>query len=249
MTTDQAAAKQFYTQLFGWDVQDFPIGPNETYSIFKRGGQDTGAAYTMQAEQRQQGVPPNWVVYVAVDNVDQMAERVTALGGRVIAPPFDVMDMGRMAVVTDPAGTHFALWQSKTHHGTGITGEPGTVAWVEISVPDRSKVMTFYQDLFGWKVVTGKEMKPAGPTDEYPHIAHGDGFIGGFPPPEQRDPNAPPHVMIYFGVDDVAAATAKAKSLGAMVFVEPMAIGENGKISVMADPQGAAFALHEAAAR
>ena len=245
MTSDQAAAKQFYTQLFGWDVQEFPMGPNETYTIFTRGGDHAAAAYTMQAEQRQQGIPPNWVVYVSVDNADRMAERVKALGGQIVAPPFDVQDMGRMAVVTDPAGTHFALWQPKTHHGTGVTGEPGTVNWVEISVPDRSKVMKFYEDLFGWTFVTGKDMKPAGPNDEYPHIAHGDGMQGGLPGPEQRDPNVPAHMLAYFSVADVAASTAKAKSLGASVFVEPMDIGENGKIAVMADPQGAAFALHQ----
>ena len=245
MTTDQAAAKQFYTQLFGWDVQDFPMGPSETYTIFKRDGQDTGAAYTMPAEQRQQGVPPNWMVYVSVDDADRMAERVTALGGQVMAPPFDVMEMGRMAVVTDPAGTHFALWQPKSHHGTGVTGEPGTVNWVEISVPDRSKVMKFYEELFGWKFVTGKDMKAAGPNDEYPHIAHAGGMHGGLPGPEQRDPNVPAHMLAYFTTADVSASTAKAKSLGATVVIDSMDIGENGKISVVQDPQGAFFALHQ----
>jgi predicted enzyme related to lactoylglutathione lyase len=248
-TSDQTAAKQFYTQLFGWDVEDFPISDNETYSTFRMGGRDTGAAYTMRAEERQAGVPPFWMVYVATDNVDETAGRVASLGGKVMAPPFDVMGMGRMAVVTDPAGSHFALWQAMTHTGVGVTGEPGTVNWVEISVPDRSKIMKFYEQMFGWKMVTGKDMKPAGPTDEYPHFMLGDAMLGGLPPPEQRDPNAPPHFLIYFSVADVAASTAKAKSLGANAFVENMDIGENGKISVLADPQGAMFALHEAPAR
>src|SRR5687767_1309492 len=166
----------------------------------------------MRSEEREKGVPPFWMVYVAVKNADEAAERVKALGGQVMAPPFDVMDQGRMAVVTDPAGAHFALWQAKASQGTGITGEPGTVTWVEISVPDRGKVMKFYEDLFGWKMFAGKDNKPAGPNDEYPHISHGDAMIGGFPPPEQRDPNAPPHFLIYFSVEDLAAATAKARS-------------------------------------
>jgi predicted enzyme related to lactoylglutathione lyase len=248
-TSDQAAAKQFYMQLFGWDVTDFPIGPSEQYSIFNLGGRDTGAAYTMRDDQKQAGMPPFWMVYVAVENAGASADRVTALGGKVEAPPFDVMDNGRMAVVADPAGAHFALWQAKSHPGTGVTGERGTVNWVEISVPDRSRIIPFYQDLFGWKIVTGKDMTPAGADDAYPHIALGDSLIGGLPGPNERDPNAPPHFMIYFSVDDVAASTAKAKSLGANAFVEAMDIGENGKISVLADPQGAMFALHEAPAR
>ena len=244
-TTDQAAAKQFYAQLFGWDIEDFPMGPTETYTLFKLHGRDAAAAYTMQAEQRQAGVPPFWMIYVAVDNADAMADRVKTLGGQVMAPPFDVMDMGRMAVVTDPAGTHFAIWQSKSHHGTGVTAEPGTVNWVEISVPDRSKIMAFYEQLFGWKFATGKENRPATPADDYPHIALGDRMIGGLPGPEQRDPNAPPHMLAYFSTSDVAASTAKAKSLGASVVVDVMDIGENGKISVLSDPQGAFFALHQ----
>jgi predicted enzyme related to lactoylglutathione lyase len=248
-TTDQAAAKQFYTRLFGWEVADFPIGPSEQYSIFRRGGRDTAAAYTMREEQREADVPPFWMVYVATKSADETAARVKKLGGQVMAEPFDVMDNGRMAVVTDPAGAHFALWQPKTHQGTGVTGEPGTVTWVEISVPDRAKVMKFYQDLFGWKMVTGKDPKPAGPGDEYPHIMLGDAMLGGLPPPEQRDPDAPPHFLIYISVDDVAASTERATALGATVFVESMDIGDSGIISVMADPQGAVFALHQAAAR
>ena len=247
-TSDQAAAKQFYTQLFGWDVEDFPIGPTEQYSIFRRDGRDTGAAYTMREAEHSPGTPPFWMVYIAVDDVEQAAARVTALGGQVMAPPFDVMDNGRMAVVTDPAGSHFALWQAKSHAGTGVTGEPGTVNWVEISVPDRAKILSFYQDLFGWKILEGKDGKPATADSAYPHIMHGADMIGGLPGPQERDPNAPAHFMIYFSVDDVAAATSKAKSLGANAFVESMDIGENGKISVLADPQGAVFALHEAPA-
>jgi uncharacterized protein len=245
-TTDQAAAKQFYTQLFGWDVEDFPIGPSEQYSIFRLGGRDTGAAYTMRAQEHDAGVPPFWMVYVAVDNADKMAERVAALGGKVMAPPFDVMDNGRMAVVTDPAGSHFALWQKNTHAGTGVTGEPGTAGWVEISVPDRGKVMKFYRELFGWKILTGKDGKEAGPDDAYPHIMQADATIGGMPGPEERGPGTPAHFLIYWSVADIAAAVARAKSLGAQVFVGPMDIGENGKVAVLADPQGAMFALHQA---
>lgn len=246
-TTDQTAAVTFYRQLFGWDVEDFPMGPGQRYSIFRLNGRDTGAAYTMREEQRSAGVPPFWLVYVATDDVDRAAERVKALGGQIMGEPFDVMDQGRMAIVTDPAGTHFALWQPKNHQGVGVTGEPGTVNWVEISVPDRSRVMKFYEDLFGWKLYTGKDKKPAGPDDEYPHIEHGGAMIGGLPGPKERDPNAPPHMLIYFSVADVGASTAKAKSLGANVFVDSMDIGENGKISIVADPQGAMFALHQGA--
>jgi len=245
-TSDQAAAKQFYTQVFGWEVDDIPIGPSETYSLFKLAGRDAAAAYTMRAEEREHGVPPFWMVYVAVASADEAAGRVEALGGTVMSPPFDVMDMGRMAVVTDPAGAHFALWEARRNAGTAVTGEPGTVNWIEISVPDREKIVKFYEGMFGWKMVTGKDMAPADATTNYPHIAHDGALVGGLPGPEWRDPNAPPHFLIYFSVADVAASTAKAVSLGARAFVDSKDIGENGRISVLADPQGAMFALHQA---
>ena len=222
------------------------MGPDERYTLLKQGGRDAGAAYTMRAEQRAQGMPPSWMVYISVARVDEAAARVTALGGKVVMGPFDVMQMGRMAVVADPAGATFALWQAGSNTGTGVTGEPGTVNWVEISVPDRAAVMPFYENLFGWKMVGGKNKVPATSADGYPHILHGDDFIGGLPGPEQRDPNAPPHFLIYFSVADTAASTKRAAELGARVFVDAMHIGENGTISVLADPQGAMFALHQA---
>ena len=93
-------------------------------------------------------------------------------------------------------------------------------------------------------MVQGKSMQPAKPGDYY-HIVNGSDFIGGVQPPEHMNPHAPPHWLIYIEVDDCRASTAKAKSLGARVFVDTMQIGEGLVFSVVADPQGAAFALHQ----
>src|SRR2546425_5023173 len=103
-TTDQKAAKDFYGSLFGWSPQDSPIGPNEFYTIFKLEGRDAAAGYTLRAEQREQGVLPHWMVYIAIDSADQAAGKAKELGGTVVVPPFDVMDLGRMAVIHDPTG-------------------------------------------------------------------------------------------------------------------------------------------------
>jgi predicted enzyme related to lactoylglutathione lyase len=237
-TTDQGAAKNFYTSLFGWDVNEFPLGPSETYTIFQIDGRQAGAAYTMRQEQRAQGVPPNWLLYVTVNSADEAAARVTELGGKVHAGPFDVMELGRMAVIQDPTGAIFALWQPKSHGGIGIAGVPGTLCWADLNTPDGDRAKTFYEALFGWKISVGDK-----DTSGYLHIQNGETYIGGIPPSQHRNPNAPPHWLIYFYVTDVDAAADKAKQLGANIYLAPMSMEKVGRWSVMADPQGAVFAV------
>src|SRR5579864_8638659 len=118
-TTDQTAAKDFYTKLFGWTVQDFPMGPTEFYSMFSLQGSNTAAAYAIRQEQRAQGVPPHWMLYVATESADDTAKRASEAGGKVLAPPFDVFTVGRMAVLQDPTGATFSVWQPNSHKGTG----------------------------------------------------------------------------------------------------------------------------------
>jgi hypothetical protein len=237
-TTDQNAAKGFYNSLFGWTAKDFPMGPNDFYTMFQLEGRDTGAAYTMRAEQRSQGVPPHWMIYIAVANADDAANRATQLGGKVPAPPCDVYDAGRMAVVQDPTGVVFALWQTKTHTGTGIAGVHGSLCWADLITPDVARAKTFYTGLFGWKI-SASENDPSG----YLHIANGEDFIGGIPPASFRPPNAPPHWMAYFYVSNCDETAAKAKDLGGKVLLAPMAIEKVGRMAILADPQGAVFAV------
>jgi len=126
-TSDQNAAKNFYTSLFGWGVNDMPMGPDMFYSMFTLNGRMPGAAYKLMPDMVQAGVPPHWALYIAADNVDETTAKVTAAGGTVIKAPFDVFDVGRMSVVRDPTGAVFEIWQEKRPAANGITGVPGTV--------------------------------------------------------------------------------------------------------------------------
>jgi predicted enzyme related to lactoylglutathione lyase len=238
-TTDQNGAKQFYTALFGWDVADTPMGPNEYYSMFKLEGRDAAAAYTLRPEMLEQGVPPHWMVYVAVESADTAAGEAERLGGKIMAPPFDVFDFGRMAVIQDPAGAAISIWQAKKHTGTGITGIPGTLCWADLSTSDPKRAGKFHTGLFGWKLT------PSEDGGGYEHIVNGEEPIGGIPPAEQRDPKTPPHWLPYFLVADIDATAAKAESLGAKFYLSPMTIEKVGRIAVLADPQGAVFALYQ----
>jgi hypothetical protein len=239
-TTDQAAAKAFYAALFGWTPDDSPIGPDELYSMFRLEGRDTGAAYTLRKEQRAQGVPAHWGIYVAVESAEVSAKRAAELGGTVLAPPFDVFDYGRMAVVQDPTGATFSLWQPKTHAGIGIAGADGTLCWADLSSPDPASAAKFYSGLFGWRIAAG-EHDPSG----YLHIANGEDFIGGIPPADRRDPKVPPHWLVYFLTSDCDATAAKAKGLGARFHLEPTTVEHVGRMAVLADPQGAGFAIFQ----
>jgi hypothetical protein len=243
-TTDQNAAKSFYSSLFGWASQDFPMGPNGLYTMFQLEGRETAAVYTMHSEQRSQGVPPHWMIYIAVESADAAASRVPQLGGNLLAPPFDVYDVGRMALVQDPAGAVLALWQPKKHTGTGIAGVPGTLCWADLVTPDPARAKEFYAGLFGWRIAAS-ENDPSG----YLHIANGEEFIGGIPTARFGDLNVPPHWLAYFLVADCDETAAKAKELGARTHLAPTAIEKVGRMAILADPQGAVFAIFQALPR
>src|SRR5579883_1142513 len=231
-TSDQQAAKSFYTSLFGWQAADTPMGPDEYYTMFNQSGGVVGACYKLKPEM--QGVPPNWGLYITVDSADATAAKVSAAGGKVIAPPFDVMTFGRMAVLQDPSGAVFMAWQPKDHPGTTVIQEPGTVCWADLNSKDPAAAAKFYSQVFGWEISKGEN-----DSSGYLHIKNGDQFIGGMPPLQFQNPHAPSHWLIYFQVTDCDASTAKAKDLGAKVFMGPMTMEKVGRWSVIADPQGA----------
>ena len=245
-TTDQNAAKNFYGSLFGWAANDSPMGPNDFYTIFRLQGRDAAAAYTLRPDQRSRGVPPHWMLYMAVDNADAAANRAVQLGGQVLAPAFDVMDAGRMAVLQDPTGAVFSVWQAKNNSGTGITAVPGTLCWSDLNTRDQGRARKFYSDLFGWKVTDDTDDDP---PSGYVHIQNGEEFIGGILPSAYVNPQVPPHWMPYFLVANCDASAAKAKELGAKIYMEPKTLGEAGRFAVLADPQGAGFAIFQSIPR
>ena len=115
-TSDNEAAKSFYTQLFGWEYVDNPMGPDQgVYTILKLNGKDIGGLYKLMPDMVAQGVPPHWMSYVAVTDADASAEKAKAEGATIMNGPFDVFTMGRMAVIQDPTGAVFSIWQAKEH--------------------------------------------------------------------------------------------------------------------------------------
>jgi predicted enzyme related to lactoylglutathione lyase len=236
-TTDQNAAKHFYTSLFRWNFIDNPMGPNAFYTMFTLEGRNAAAAYTLDAEQTANGVPVHWNLYIDVASADATASRAAELGGSILAGPFDVFTFGKMAVLADPTGAPFSIWEAKSHTGIGIADTHGTLCWADLNTPDPERAARFYTDLFGYELEAGE--------GGYLHIKNGPEYIGGIPTATHRSPNAPPHWLIYIQVDDCMASTEQAKALGASIYTGPMDIPKVGIMTVLADPQGATFALFQ----
>jgi uncharacterized protein len=237
-TLDQNGAKAFYSALFGWDVMEVPIGPGETYSMFKSGGRDMAAAYSMRTEMRLQGVPPHWMSYVSVTDADAAVRKAQSLGGSVVTPALDVFESGRMAVLQDPTGAIFAVWQPKKHIGVGRVDEPGALCWTELMTGDPERARTFYTALFGWEAKSGAH---AGLP--YTELSNKGAPQAGMMPIPPDLKTVPPHWTPYFAVEDCDASAARARALGGRLYVEPTNIPNVGRFALVADPQGATFSI------
>ena len=237
-TPDQEAAKRFYGELLGWESDDRPMGEGSYYSMQVVSGKMVAAIAAQPEQQREAGVPPLWNSYVAVADADAVAERAKELGANVHAPPFDVMTAGRMAVIQDPQGAFFMLWQPRDHVGAGLVNEPGTLVWNELQSPDLDASAAFYSDLFGWKVADFEGME-----DRYMGIENAGAHNGGM---RTLQPPSPPSWLTYFGVQDVEESLAKLQELGGTKLAGPIDI-TMAKLAVVADPQGAVFALYAGA--
>lgn len=241
-TSDQNAAKSFYGSLWGWTPNDMPMGPGAVYTIFRLEGRDAAAGYTLQPDQVAQHVPPHWMIYIQVANVDASARQAAQLGGKVIMEPFDVFDAGRMTVVQDPTGAYFSLWQPNRNKGIGIAHAQGTLCWADLCTADTASAEKFYSGLLGWKFEAGEK-----DSSGYLHIRNGEHHIGGMPPAKHLPPGVPPHWLAYFWADDVDAIANKAKDMGAKLYVPPMSVEGVGRMAIIADPQGAMFAIFKSA--
>jgi predicted enzyme related to lactoylglutathione lyase len=236
MSSDQESAKAFYAGLLGWQSDDRPMGEDSYYSMQMMDGKQVAAIAAQPEQQREAGAPSMWNSYVKVSDADATAARAKELGADVHAPPFDVFTSGRMAVIQDPQGAYFMLWQPGDHIGAALVNAPGALVWNELQSPALDASASFYGELFGWSV---EEMDS--PQGRYLTILNQGAHNGGM-----RDvtPPAPPSWLVYFGVEDLDAALAKLGELGGSTLAGPIDI-QIAKIAVVMDPQGAVFALYD----
>ncbi len=237
-STDQDAAKAFYSGLFGWELEDNPVGDEMVYTMAKLDGHYVAAISPQPQQQRDAGAPPMWNSYITVHNADQALARARELGAAVHADAFDVMDAGRMGVIQDPQGAYFLVWQPNQHIGAGLVNAPGAMCWNELGSPDLDGSAGFYGALLGW---TTEPMEGADPP--YLIINTADGHSnGGIRPP--MPPGTPPFWLVYFVSAEIETSLAKVAELGGSVLAPATDIGI-AKIAVAQDPQGAVFALYD----
>ncbi|WP_028638511.1 VOC family protein [Nocardioides sp. URHA0032] len=235
VTPDQAAAKEFYGPLFGWELEDVPLGDAGYYvAVGKEGDSVAGIGGQMPG---MEGHPAFWGVYLTVDDVDAVVAKVAAAGGTVEAEPFDVMDLGRMAAIKDPSEARVNLWQAGATIGTVRANEPGTPIWNELISPDLPAATKFYSDVLG----VSWEAAPMEGGMDYTCLVVDGRQVGGAMPPMTE--GVPPHWNVYFNVESVDDTVAKATGLGGSVVAPAFDVPGVGRMAVLADPQGGMFNL------
>ena len=235
---DVDKAVTFYTGLFGWQVQR---GGEEVggYSLALVGGKQVAGI----GPKMQPGMPSAWTTYLATENADQTAAKITAAGGQVLVPAMDVMDLGRMVVAADPAGGVFGLWQAGQHTGYQLANEPGAIAWNENMSRDYDRNREFYASVFGYHF---GDIPDGGIRYATLDLAHG--MVGGIGElPKEAPAEVPAHWMAYFSVPDTDAAVAKVREQGGQVMQEPWDT-PYGRMAMVLDDQQAAFSVMSAPA-
>jgi uncharacterized protein len=228
-TSDADAAKAFYTKVFGWEYRDNPIPGGQVYSTVVKNGKDVAALFSSEQ-------PPHWNCYVTVESAAAAAARATELGATVAAEAFDVMDVGRMAVIIDPVGATLCLWEPRSHIGASLVNTPGAMTWNDLITPEPEESAKFYGDLFGWRT---QEVEGG---SGYRVIFNGERSNGGMMPLDPRMGSTPANWMPYFGHADVTRLVEEVADFGGQVLNGPMQMWQ-GKIAVLGDPHGAAFAI------
>ena len=234
-TTDAAAAKDFYTKLFGWDAIDVPM-PGDTggaYTLLQVDGADIAGLYELAGPQFE-GVPSHWMPYVNVESADDSAARAEALGATIVQAPMDVPGVGRLALFADPAGANIAVFQLGDHPGTDP--DKTNLGWAELHTPDTEASKAFYTELFNW---SAKE-DPSGEYTEWQVAGNSIGGMMAIPPEQQR---VPPHWLIYAMVAGCDETLARASEMGATIIVPAQDVPNVGRFGVIADPTGAVIAV------
>ena len=239
MTTDTKAARQFYCDVVGWNTQD-SSQPGMEYTIFAANDRGVAGLLPIPAEARSAGVPPMWMGYIAVDDVDEAAKRLEREGGKVHRAPTEVPGIIRFAVVADPQGAGFIIAKGLMADAPPELppGTPGTVGWHELYAVDGESAFPFYERMFGWTKGDAMDM---GPMGKYQLFATGGADVGGI---MTKPPVVPvPHWTYYFNVPTIDAAAARVTSGGGRIIHGPSQVPGDLWIVNCLDPQGAGFAL------
>lgn len=222
---DIARASAFYAGLFGWDTQP---GPAEAggYTMCLLAGRPVAG---IGPKQGPPGARPMWTTYLAADDADETAAKISKAGGQLFMDPFDVMDAGRMAVAADPGGAVFGIWQARAHIGVGRANEPGTLCWNQVHSRDFDRNKAFYQAVFGYEFGDIEEARI-----RYATLKLGGREVGGI---LELGASGPAHWEAYFAVAGTDAAVAAVRAAGVAIEGD-IRRGPYGALAFFRDPEG-----------
>ncbi|WP_433854942.1 VOC family protein [Streptomyces kronopolitis] len=231
-TSDVDAAKVYYRQVFGWRAETDPRPEAGGHTMLYLDDAPVAALSPLYAPGRRTA----WTVSFATRDADALAASVTDAGGRLLLGPMDVFDLGRFAVVSDPEGAVFSLWQARSFAGAGTFNAPGSLGWVELATRDAEAAKAFYTRVFGWTV---------GTHADYPQWGLDGADFGGLSALDEFYPDdVRAHWLPYFAVADVDATAARAAESGGMLLVPPTDVPAGPRVAVIRDPQGGSFGIH-----
>lgn len=239
MTSDPAAARAFYGAVVGWSAQDAGI-PGLDYTILSVGDAPVGGMMALPEGDRANGGGPFWLGYVESGDVDAQAAEIKAAGGAVHRAPDDIPGVGRFAVVADPQGAVFVLFQPTAAEpsATPEPNAPGTARWHELHARDGQAAFDFYAGQFGWTRDQAMEMGEMGVYQLFAVNGEAAGAMWSDPEAAER-----PFWLYYFNVANIDAGKARVEAAGGQVEYGPQEVPGGGYIVHCRDPQGARFAL------
>lgn len=240
MTGDAQAAAAYYRNLFGWTTQDSGLN-DRSYTIVSAGGVGVAGIMPFPPHLKGSGMPPNWMGYIAVDDVDAYAARVQGAGGSIHKAAEDIPGVGRFAVVADPYGAGFILFKPTSNESPPAVAPntPGHVGWNELHAGDGPGAFAFYSSLFGWTKGEAMDMGPMGVYQLFKTGTADD--VGGM---MTKMPEMPVSAwQFYVNVDGIDAAVARATQGGGKLLMGPHEVPGGNWIANIADPQGAIFAM------
>ncbi len=232
-TRDTDGAKRFYRGLFGWELEDLPIGGGAFYTMARLQGLDAAALYQTAGDDR---LPARWRIHLSVPDADAAARRAVDRGARLSVSPSDVPGAGRFALLRDATGAHLGIWQAQGHIGAEVLGIPGSIAWAELVTRDTESAHRFYAEWLGW------EMRVMEPGD-YALFLKGGHPVAGMIRMEEEVKGVSARWRVYFQTADCGASVERARGLGGDCRLPPTRIPGVGTVAFVNDPQGGEFAL------
>jgi uncharacterized protein len=232
---DRQAAQSFYSSLFGWKIL---VSEEDDYAVARVRGRDVAGIAGAPDEDRQA-----WVTHIRVDDCDTAVAAASQAGATVLRQPVTAEPAGRFAVLIDPVGAMFCVWEAEVREGAQLVNEPGAWSMSALQTGDPRSAIAFYNTVFGWEAQT------AGPVT----LWRLPGYVGGEPQqPVPRDVVAvllsddasPSRWSVDFWVSDLDATAARALDLRGRILVEPHDRPPM-RSALLADPAGVTFSVSQ----